>query len=194
VRVLARDVACVIPTRGNVDMHPVRKTVRQMGEVVVWDNSLLFDYRVYARYAAIHQTTASVIVTQDDDALLPRRSWRALLEAYEPGKVVCNVPDKFRQRYTDSGMVGFGAIFDRDLPALAFSRYVAEGGDMTHWEFLRECDIVFTMLTPIVMLDLPYVDREFANDEDRLWRQPGHFEGRDSMRVFCRQIRDRAVA
>jgi hypothetical protein len=131
-----------------------------------------------------------------------------LLAAYEPGKVVCNIPARFRQRYRDSGMVGFGAIFDRDLPREAFARFAAkpfkatdtpgeffylygEGdGPRGQEEFKRTCDLVFTMLTPMIQLDLPYVELAYGKDETRMWRQPGHFDERDRMRKLCREVRD----
>lgn len=184
---------CVIPTRGDVDLEPVLDSIPV--PTVIWNNSQREDFGVYARYMAILTTDAQVIVTQDDDLVLPRASWDALLAAYEPGKIVCNVPERFRERYIDSGMVGFGAIFDRDLAFDAFAQYVNAGGDLMNPEFQRTSDIVFTMLGgELVFVDLPYEDREFARDDSRMWRQPGHFEERDSMRQFCRQIRAGAFA
>lgn len=185
----ASQVACVIPTRGNVDLDPVLSGL-PFEEIGVWDNSTGEDLGVYGRYAAIEHVAAPVIFTQDDDSMLPVESVEALLAAYEPGVVVCNVPARFRNRYTDSGLVGFGAIFDRELPEQAFDRYRSfEKWSWTIEAFPRACDLVFTMLTPMRQVDVPYTDREFASDESRMWRQPGHFEERDRMRDLCRRIR-----
>ena len=38
--------------------------------------------------------------------------------------------------------------------------------------FLRECDAVFTTLTPRILVDVPKTDREFASDPDRLGSSP----------------------
>lgn len=179
-------VVCVIPTRGDVDMQPVLDSIPV--PTVVWNNALAdHDYTVYGRYLAILLTTASLIVTQDDDVILPATSWEALLDAYTPGKVVCNVPARFRERYTDSGLVGFGAVFDRELVGHAFRTFRTAGGVMTSPWFRRTCDLVFTMFTPMLMVDLPYEERECAHAENRMWKQPDHREERNEMRKFCRR-------
>jgi hypothetical protein len=209
-------VAVVIPTRGNVDMEPILAAYAGFGfsPGYVWNNSADPDLGVYGRYAAISSTVmgelAAVIITQDDDVILPRETIQALLDAYEPGKVVCNIPQRFRQRYRDSGMVGFGAIFDRDLPRQAFNRFYSaqrafeDVGQSKTWMFSvadhlepvseatihRTCDLVFTMLTPMTQVDLPYVELAYGKDETRMWRQPGHFDERDRMRKLCREVRD----
>lgn len=186
-------IHCVIPTRGDVDLELTLATIPV--PTIIWDNSKREDFGVYARYMAMLTTDAPVIATIDDDVILTPESWEALLAAYEPWKVVCNVPERFRERYTDSGMVGFGAIFDRHLPFRAFARYTAAGGNIDGPEFQRTSDLVFTMLGgELVFVDVPYEDREFARDDSRMWRQPGHFEERDSMRAFCRQILAEAAA
>lgn len=193
------DVAVVIPTRGNVDMEPIVEPYIgfDFSTGYVWDNSVEEDLGVYGRFAAIVNTDAAVILTQDDDVILPPTTIRRLLDAYVPGKVVCNIPARFRKRYTDSGMVGFGAIFDRDLPAGAFwifddwYRSKFRVYDCPAKErFNRTCDLVFTALTPMIKVDLPYIELGYGRDESRMWRQPGHFEERDAMRKLCREVRD----
>jgi len=178
----------VIPTRGNVDLDQIVGPL-PFDTIGVWDNSTGEDLGVFGRYAAINEVTEPVILTQDDDVILPAKTIDALLRAYEPGKVVCNIPQRFRTRYKDSGMVGFGAIFDRGLPERAFVEMIwpiLADGDV----FKRTCDLVFTMLTPMVQVDLPYVELAYGKDATRMWRQPGHFEERDQMRKLCRQVRD----
>ncbi len=161
------NVACVIPTRGDVPLDPIVDAL-----------------------SGIEKTTAPVILTQDDDCILPRESIDALLAAYEPGHVVCNVPERFRHRYTDSGLVGFGAVFDRSLPEYAFGVF----GNGTFEPrpgreiFRRTCDIIFTMLTPMIMVDVPYTNLDYASDNTRMWKQPNHFEEREQVRELCRRI------
>lgn len=215
------NVSAVIVTRGDCDLTPCFEPLAEAGitDIVVWDNSTADrDLSVYGRYEAIGAAVGAAILVQDDDVILDAESVRSLIDAYVPGHVVCNMPQRFRDTgaYEDSALVGFGAIFDRDLPGAAFDRYFAWdarehkrpwikgvtttglgsfGFDVDPWAqafFYRECDCVFTALTPVVLADLPYTDREFASASDRLWRQPGHAYERERMRQLVRQIRDAA--
>ncbi len=184
-------VAAVIVTRGDVDLRPSLDGL-PFPEIGVWDNEP--DLVVYGRYAAIENVTAPVCYTQDDDVIVPPETIGKLLAAYQPGSIVCNVPERFRSRYHDSGLVGFGALFDRHLPAVAFARFREAFPQTDETWFRRNCDVVFTMLTPCVQVDLPYADREYARHANRMWRQDGHFESMEKMRQLCRQVRDGRVA
>ena len=188
----ASKVACVTVTRGDVDLGPVLAGL-PFDEIGIWDNSTEPDgLGLYGRYAAIELVAAPVIFTQDDDCTVPRETVRALLDAYEPDTVVCNVPVAWRERYTDSGLVGFGAIFDRDLPQRAFSRFLTAcrsartraGRD----RFMRTCDLVLTMLAPMRQLDLPVVIHEAAYRPNRMSRQPGFDAERERTKRACRRI------
>lgn len=132
--------------------------------------------------------------------------------------IVANMPQEFRHDgYTDSCLVGFGAAFHRDLPRKAFERIFWGGIGLNateeDWtagtpmirtgddgqelfrinsiaEFRRTCDVVFTTLTPRVLVDVPKVDREFASDPDRMWKQPAHYGERVRMLELARKVRD----
>lgn len=192
------DVAAIIVTRGDVDVSEPLDTLRKagIGERFVWDNSQREDLGVYGRYAAIEHVEAPVIFVQDDDCVLPVAAIRALLAAYEPGVLTANLPRKFYERYKDRGtcMVGFGAVFDRGLPMLAFEQAICGGMKWTPELFNRTCDLVFAGLTPHKTLDLPYTDQPWARDESRMWRQPGHFEERLEMINLVRSVRDGMAA
>jgi hypothetical protein len=56
----------------------------------------------------------------------------------------------------------------------------------------RTCDIVFTALTPRVLVDVPYEDLPWASAENRMWKQPTHREERGRMLELVRQVRDAA--
>lgn len=200
--IAASQVACVLPTKGDVDLKPLLEHL-PFDEIATWDNSSGEDLGVYGRYAAIERVSAPVIFTLDDDTLIPSASVYMLLAAYEPGVAVCNVPADFRERYTDSALVGFGAVFDRDLPRQAFERYWARRPDAkaaseskryTGRMFRRTCDLVFTMLTPTKFVDVPIEMLPRTFDPDRMSAQPGHYEERERMRELCRWIRDRETA
>jgi hypothetical protein len=184
------DVTACLVTRGDVDMQPILKSLGPFREVSVWDNGVRENQIVWGRYVSMGGVDG-VVYTQDDDVILPPESLALLVAAYQPGRIVCNVPARFRARYTDSGLVGFGAVFDPYLVASAVREYEDAGGDPRSDEFKRTCDIVVTMLNEIDMVDLPYEELPYAHDDTRMWKQTGHFEERQSMRRFCREIRAR---
>lgn len=178
------------------------------------------DLSVYGRYASIEHASHDLIYVQDDDVIVSDPQaivdmWdemRALAEIEQDptpeGFLVANMPQEFRHDgYTDSCLVGFGACFHRDLPARAFERFLGglppggiwfdqyrrpEWGEARIDEalFRRTCDVVFTTLTPRVLVDVPKTDREFASDDDRMWKQPGHFGERTRMLELARMVRD----
>jgi hypothetical protein len=169
------------------------------------------DLSVFGRYAAIEFATWDLIFVQDDDVIVSDP--QAIVGRYidegthmhdefgkglttyfdDPGCVVANMPQEFRHDgYTDSCLVGFGACFHRDAPQRAFDRMRAESflrGDGDEF-FQRTCDVVFTTLTPRALVDVPKIDREFASDPDRMWKQPNHHGERTRMLDLVRQVRD----
>lgn len=196
------NVSAVIVTRGDVGLEPVLESLPIGWEKLVWDNSWGKDLSVYGRYHVIADCEHDIVMVQDDDCVLQPEAFEALLAAYKPGHVVCNLPQRFRETgfYDDHALVGFGAIFDRYLPERAFTRFAlsshrngciawgAEGIDQG-W-FDRTCDVVFTTLTPRILVDLPYTDREFASAPNRMWRQPAHVGERTRMLELARKVRD----
>jgi hypothetical protein len=164
-----RVAACLV-TRGNVPMDGIIESIPQEWEVVVWDNSKHGDLGVYGRYAAIALTDAAMIYVQDDDCVLTEEGIWDLHNFSGPDRIVTNMPERFRPHYPDSCLVGFGAIFPRDLPELAFDRLAT-----TPPNFNLTCDVYFTALTEQRMyLDLDYRDQPWANDPDRMWKQRDH--------------------
>lgn len=176
-------VAAVIPTRGDQDLTEVIESIPPEWEVVIWDNSKREDLAVYGRYAAIELTDAPVIYTQDDDAVLDPESFDTLREEYQPGVLTANMPERFRHDfYREHCLVGFGAIFDRDLPKQAFDKFFATSrhGDDDPL-FLRICDVVFTALTTRHLVDVEHRDLPWASNPERMWKQPDHQSSRSNM-------------
>lgn len=203
--------ACLV-TRGDVLMKPIVESLPPEWERVIWNNGTgqvfrasgdvreefdVADLSVFGRYAAIEYATNDLIFVVDDDVIVSDP--QAIVDALfgNTDAVACNMPPQFRPHYEGGAdaLVGFGAAFHRDAPARAFAHLAAvaptlgisnygwwlpgfEGND----HFLRTCDIVFTGLTPTVLVDVPKTDREFASDPDRMWRQPTHVEERQRMR------------
>lgn len=193
----ADQVSAVLVTRGDVDMTEILDSLdaARIEDVVIWNNALeTVDLAVYGRYHAIEQARSPVIYVQDDDCVLEPGSLEQLLAAYEPGVCTANVPERFRQHYPDSGLVGFGAVFDRDLPEQAFARFgrFDFNGDpgWVDGMFNRRVDNVFTTLTPMKLVDVAYRDQPWASAAGRMWTSPGHVGERDRMIELARRVRD----
>ena len=152
--------------------------------------------------AAIERTDAELIYVQDDDCIVsdPKALAKAWLEAdqacreirYGEAGVVCNMPPEFRHSfYEEHALVGFGAVFHRDAPQRAFGRLFEAWppGDDVSASFNRTCDIVFTALTPRLLVDVPHEDMPWAHHESRMWKQPGHQADRARMLDLVRSIR-----
>lgn len=121
--------------------------------------------------------------------------------------VVCNMPPEFRHDfYIDHALVGFGAAFHRDAPERAFRRFFGEdtwpkmgpnwaavsgpGDGVLREHFNRTCDIVFTALTPRVLVDVPKENLPHAYDDTRMWRQSTHQEERTKMLDLVLKIKE----
>jgi hypothetical protein len=118
--------------------------------------------------------------------------------------IVANMPQEFRPHYPDSCLLGFGACFHRDLPDRAFERFLhptrmdPEGGWIGYMDSVRltssmlrrTCDVVFTTLTPRVLVDVPVEVLSYAHGEGRMWKQPNHFGERTQVLEMARKVRD----
>ncbi len=178
----AMRVAACLVTRGNVPMDDIIESIPDKWEVILWDNSQRDDLGVYGRYAAIELTDADYIYVQDDDAVLEPESFTALEQHVERNTIVANMPERFRPYYPDSCLVGFGAIFNRDLPAAALA--------LGPWpkNFYLTCDVYFTTLCRRQLLDLPYRDQPWASAPDRMWKQPNHVPMRAEALEHARRL------
>ncbi len=179
-----RVAACLV-TRGNVPMDDILDSIPDDMEVIVWDNSKNQDLGVYGRYAAIAMTDAELIYVQDDDAVLATDTIQTLADTLASSTtLVANMPDRFRPHYTDSCLVGFGAVFHRDLPQQAFDRIPQIPAD-----FNLVCDVYFTALTERHLLDLPHTDQPWASNGDRMWKQKNHVPMRAKALHHARTLR-----
>ena len=178
-------VTACIPTRGDVDLSEILASLPPEWEVIVWDNSKDTDLAVEGRYAAIARAHTDVVYTQDDDCVLEPDSFRALERAYEPGVLTANMPAEFRPHYPDSCLIGFGAIFDQDLPDHSFG-FLHERPPM----FEKTCDVYFTALArERKLVDVPKRNLEWATGADRMYREPGHYGSRTMALENARALR-----
>lgn len=159
--------ACLV-TRGDCDLSPILDSL-PFDDVVIWDNSKREDLGIYGRYAAIEEAKHDVVYTQDDDVLVSCH--RQLMDAYEPGVLVANYPQPW-----DIPWVARGAVFDRRLPAAAFTRYLdryARDHYFTHFA----CDGIFALLTPrVVVIDHGSEDLPHGFADGRVSTTPGWYD------------------
>lgn len=185
------DVSAVIVTRGNVPLHDIVLSL-PYGQVLIWDNAKRdHDLGVYGRYAAIRECDRDVIYVQDDDALC--RNHDALCAAYAPGTIVANMPAERWDDYPDSALVGWGTVFDRDLPERAFRAWADAGHSTADDRFLLDPDVIFTTLTPHVKLDLGVRHLPWAKTDGRMFRMPDHTARRNETLRMARAVRDGAA-
>ena len=176
--------ACLV-TRGDVDLTEILDSFPPEWGVVVWDNSKETDLAVEGRYAAINRALTDVVYTQDDDCVLERDSLLALAEHYQTGVLTANMPAEFRPHYRDSCLIGFGAIFDQDLPDLSFGR-LTERPSM----FERTCDVYFTALAEhLQLVDVPKRNLPWATADDRMYRELDHYGSRTAALLHARALR-----
>ncbi len=173
------DIAHVLVTRGDVDIAQI-KDASPFDEIIVWDNSRRpFDAKVFGRYLAILETDRPVVAVQDDDCVVC--CWDQLRAHYEPGKIVANMVGGHRAG--EPPMLGWGALFDRGLPWVAFERWFAAGFELD-WQMTGYPETIFTALVPYVRLNIGshadpdskgHVDLPWATDASRSYQQPNHY-------------------
>lgn len=186
------DVTAVLVTRGDVDLAPIVETL-PYGEIVVWDNAARpVDYGVFGRYVAIAEATRPLIYFQDDDCLVACHD--ALLAAWEPGYVVGNAFDDAERlrRYAGTTLLGWGSIFEADLPGRAFAEYARHYPLEELWMLTPSrglgAEIVFPMLTPskTITHGVTWLDQDgpVLERPNRMWKQPTFYE--DTRRWMAR--------
>lgn len=188
------DVTAVLVTRCAADGEEVAADLLDFFPVTyIWDNSELIDLGAFGRYAAIFlNSTGPVIYVQDDDCMVSDADKQRLIDNYEPGVITALMPPE-RTDYTDTVLIGWGAIFDRDLPYQAFSRWNAAGHDMCSQEFrVVGADFVFPMITPWKRLDAYHQDLPRAHDTTvrTYWTWPNYASVKERYLREGRAIRD----
>ncbi len=171
------DIAAVLVTRGDVDLAPILDNL-PYPEVVVWDNSQRpFNAKVFGRYLAIWECDRDVIYIQDDDCVVHCHD--ELRAHYEPGRIVANMVTEHRRG--EPPMLGWGALFDADLPWRAFDRWLRRYP--MDWQMTGYPETIFTALVPTIRLNIGthedaaskgHADLPWATDPSRSYRQRNH--------------------
>lgn len=185
---LASEVSAVVVTRGGVDLSEILASLDGMGEVVVWDNSVETDLAVYGRYAAIERCRNDVILAQDDDCVIDAEKLVRVASQYPLGGIIANMDPGRWDEYPDSCLVGYGAVFHRGIPQVAFDRFTSYH-EVDEHAFRLECDVVFTVLTPHAKVDVGHRNLPWAEDPARAMYLSPRPE-RDRMYDLARQVRD----
>jgi len=182
----ASDVSAVIVTRGDVSLDPVLDLL-PYDDVVVWNNlERDQDLKILGRYEALKETKNDVVFFVDDDVLFSEHE--RLLAAYQPGRIVANMDASWVEAcgYDDMVMLGAGSVADKNLFWPVLNRY------LERWpyddDFLLEPDFIVGTVVPSTKVDLGYAVREFADADDRLYRQPWQQEAKDRVRSRARML------
>lgn len=131
----------------------------------------------------------------------PRYLWHASPEDIKGigfgQHVACNMPPEFRHDfYEQHALVGFGAVFQRDTPKRAFDRWYAGAKDPSangEWgKIRRTCDIIVTALSPRILVDVPKTNLSYAENENRMYRQPEHQSERTWMLAQTMKVKEEA--
>lgn len=186
------EVSAVIVTRGDVPLGPTLE-VLPFSDVRIWDNSDREDLKTYGRVKILDEVDNEIVFSVDDDVIFT--DFDRLLEAYEPGLLVCNMDADWIKGagYGDwHHLTGAGSIYDRAIPIEATERYLAEFP--MDDEFLTWCDAVVGTLAPGKRVDLGYEVRDFSDGPGRLWTTPGNPERKWWMIDRCRAMMAQVAA
>jgi hypothetical protein len=198
-------ITAVLVTRGDVDLTTILTRFYSRGmcnggpvfhDVIVYDNSLNMDFKVFSRYLAAQMAHTEYVYVQDDDCLvdLQHYPW----DEAGPEHIVCNMPQEYRRNYPgEIQLVGFGAVFPKAMVRTTFERYAQtylhyhpdfdfSATHMLDHIFLLECDRIFTGLNPCKLVDVPIEHLPWASEDDRLWKQRDHI---DRFRAVSERVR-----
>lgn len=188
-----KDVTFCMPTRGDLDLNPIFDTLLPYGEILVWNNSVRPNVRTYGRWMAVAEAKTRCILTQDDDVLVPPESQQALLDAWEPGRIVANQPDNHHGDgpYADLTFLGWGSIMEPGLAATALLSYLEHGHHFTDPGFdMVGCDIVISTLNTVKRMDLKHEHRREAFADNRVHREKNYQAWKERYYAIARGIRD----
>ena len=174
-------VTAIIPTRGDVPLGRIADRLREYPEIqeirfVIGSTPL----NRYKTILEIPGTGDEIYYTQDDDCLT---NIGPLLDAYNPAVITNAMTPEHAKRYEGhQTLIGFGAVFSRELVRHAFHDFPWDRDDV----FFRESDRIFPTVNPHNTV-YPLIEiLPWANAENRLWKQPDHLAARDEMnrRIF----------
>lgn len=177
-------VSCCLNTKDDIYPPEIIEHVRSFpfGEILISTRS----DSPWRKYALFEKAKFDTLYYQDDDAICPIKE----LEAFsEPGTInIAMKPGHFEQ-YKDSRMtmgLGWGSIFPKSF-LQSLKKYTDMYGEDELYK--RETERILTYLNyPQNRMILPIIDLPSAYAEDRLWRQPHHYNNIQIVEERCKSI------
>ena len=121
-----------------------------ISEIIIRDNSKCKNIKCYARYTMAKKAKNNIIYTQDDDCIVPNLAGIYDKFMEDSSKVAYSGVEGYEEKIKDVtfgeqqiAMMGWGAIFSRDMIGVLNKYIKAYGKDET---FYREADRIFTLL------------------------------------------------
>ncbi len=175
--------SAVIVTRGDVDLGPVLTPIVPRADEIVIRRG---NGGVFERWEAILAARYDLVYTQDDDCVVDLEAFKVRLS-----EMTCNMPGWKRPEYQDgTALVGWGAFIPKAVARVALARY----DSMFYRDelFMRECDRVFTGISKLELIDVPFENMPWANGPGRMCSKPGdpvHAAARAEIRKRVEAIR-----
>ena len=165
-------------------------------DVIVWDNSVRENHRIYSRFLAMLEASTEVCYSQDDDCLVPQSTQQALLDAYEPGMIVSNYGHGDNDGgYGDLPLPCGGALYPVAESWEAINAYQREHQYTWGRDEAAYCDFLVGVLTPFKQLHLPFhIEMSVAQGPERLCNQEWAYPAKARVVERARAIRDRVPA
>lgn len=192
--IAASDIDAVLVTTGTRPLQQVLESLQRFRKTIVWDNTHA-NLKIFGRYvAAATLSTSRVVYVQDDDCLVPPDSQDAIIANWGWERISLNFPEGNRVNYAgvhgNIALVGFGAVFDKRLATDAFNKYFSNF--RMDELFLRECDRVFTALTPWQSVDVPKENRPWAGDRFSMESESRHLGDLEMIKYRIKKIEENA--
>jgi len=166
-------ISAVLVSRELIDPR-ILKSLEGFGEIIIANGI----YGPYARYdEAVTKAKFDIIYTQDDDCLV---NVNALLELWN-GNFVANVmPDRLEPCFNNNTLIGWGALFRKELALNALNRYAQKYGKDALYR--RESDRIVPGLNPHPLVSVGATNLPNATGPNRLCDQPDHLACREEIR------------
>ncbi len=187
------DVTACLVTRGDLDLNPIFDLLLPYRDILVWNNAVRPNVRTYGRWMGVAEAATRLVYLQDDDVLVPPETQQALIDAWEPGRIVANQPDNHHGDgpYADLTFLGWGSIMEPGLAANALLAYLEAGHHFADTGFDQVgCDIIVSALNTVKRLDLKHEHRREAFNDNRVHREKDYQKWKSRYWEIARGIRD----
>lgn len=173
-------------------MRAIQDSLLDYADVIVWDNSIRDNRRIYSRFLAMAEADTEVCYTQDDDCLVPQSTQQALLDAWEPGVIVSTYGHGDNEGgYGDLPLPCGGALYPVMESKMAIGAYMREYPGEWGRDEDAYCDFLVGVQVPFKQLHLPFhIEMEIAQGPERLCNQPWAYPAKVRVTERARAIRD----